>query len=161
MPQSWSGDKRTSLLGIWGGLRETMEVKGLTNPAASSIPGLVTSFSWRVVFPLLWFCASPFRIPLLSFPLPALLPSFISVLLWLTLFRINQDQADHFKHNFIYFCLCWVILAVRDVLWLQRAGATLLLQVGGGAQALRPTGFDSCGAWAQYLQFPHSRAPAQ
>lgn len=100
MPQSRSGDKMTSLLGIWGGLRETMEVKGLTNPAASSIPGLVTSFSRRVVFPLLWFCASPFRIPLLSFPLPACLPSFISVLLWLTLFRINQDQADHFKHNF-------------------------------------------------------------
>ena len=105
MPQSWSGDKKTSLLGVWGGLSETMEVRALTNPAASSISGLVISFSQRVVFPLLWFCASPFRIPLLSFPLPAHLPSFISVLLWLIFSKRNQNQANHLKNNFIYLFL--------------------------------------------------------
>lgn len=60
--------------------------EGVNKPCRLIHPGLVITFSRRVVFPSLWSYAAPRRIPLPSFfPLPAHLLSFVSVFLWLIL----------------------------------------------------------------------------
>lgn len=56
-----SGDKKTELLGLWGGLNEMMEVKGLTNPSfcfyASPFRILLPSLhSLHTDLPLSQFC---------------------------------------------------------------------------------------------------------
>ena len=50
-----------------------------------------------------------------------------------------------FKNNFlIYFWLCWVFVAVKAFLQLQRVGITLQLWCTG----FHGSGFPGCGAWA-------------
>ena len=83
---------------------------------------------------------------------------------------LQVNSFFFFFNNFIYFCLCWVLVtACRLSLVTVSEGYSLLQYAGFSLQWLlllqstgsRVCGFHSCGMWPQQLQLMGSRAQTQ